>query len=77
MDEQKKLQPKKSKNSKAISWPEDEPVPATKTGQKHESAMVLSEEQSKVLNMIVNGRKSVFFTGSAGKSALAGDVDLR
>lgn len=48
----------------------------TKSGNKKIPKLYLSEEQKQVLNLVVHGGKSVFFTGSAGtgKSVLMREI---
>ena len=82
-DEQKRHRQKAKQGKKLAKQGEDGPkgVSKTKSRAQNMAPVFLSEEQRKVLDLVVEANKSVFFTGSAGtgKSVLMKDIisDLR
>jgi ATP-dependent DNA helicase PIF1 len=66
--QQKNLREANKKLSRANEGTEDEMKKAmAKKNKNTVHSIFLSEEQQQILNMVVENKKSVFFTGSAGK----------
>ena len=77
-EEQKKLRQANKKLTKTIESDDPAALARAKAGQDRYGVakVFLSEEQKKVLNLVVEGKRSVFFTGSAGtgKSVLLREI---
>ena len=76
-EEQKKYRQKATQGKKLVKQVQDDGKPVSKKSRDKRVARVfLSDEQKKVLDLVVEGKKSVFFTGSAGtgKSVLMREI---
>lgn len=74
--EQQKKHREESKKSVKKQAGTDESIAAAKSNNKRPARVFLSEEQQHVLDLVIEQKKSVFFTGSAGtgKSVLMREI---
>jgi ATP-dependent DNA helicase PIF1 len=66
-EQQQKLRLANKKSARTNEEAEDAPVVNKKKKKSTVPRIFLSDEQRHILNLIIEGNKSVFFTGSAGK----------
>ena len=74
--EQQKKHREDSKRAMKKHGPDEDTMRKAKTAQQRPARVFLSEEQQHVLNLVLEKKKSVFFTGSAGtgKSVLMREI---